>query len=74
MRNLRPREAADSLGVSLSTFYRLARTESDFPKVIQLTSRCSVVREQDLVSYMDKRATQANAQPAGVERAALEAA
>lgn len=56
VKNLRPRQAADALGIGLSTFWLKTKTDPDFPPVIRLGPRCSVVREQDLAAYVDKKA------------------
>lgn len=57
-KNLRPRQAAESLGVSESTFWLRAKTDPDFPKLIKLTQRCTIVREQDLIDYIEKKSQQ----------------
>jgi predicted DNA-binding transcriptional regulator AlpA len=68
VKNLRPREAADALGVGLSTFWLKAKTDPDFPPLIKLGPKATVVREADLAAYVDKKA-KASAE----ERAALRA-
>jgi prophage regulatory protein len=55
VRNLRPRQAADALGIALSTFWKRAKDDPDFPPIINLTKGCSVVREEDLEAYMEKK-------------------
>lgn len=56
VKNLRPRQAADALGIGLSTFWLKAKTDPDFPQLINLGPKCTVVREQDLVDYVNKKA------------------
>jgi prophage regulatory protein len=56
VKNLRPRPAADALGVSLSTFWHKAKTDPDFPPLIKLGPKCTVVREADLEAYVDLKA------------------
>lgn len=56
VKNLRPRQAADALGIGLSTFWLKTKTDPDFPPVIRLGPKCSIVREQDLIAYVDKKA------------------
>lgn len=56
VKNLRPRQAADALGIGLSTFWLRAKTDPDFPSLISLSPRCTVVRERDLADYVDKKA------------------
>lgn len=56
VKNLRPRQAADALGIGLSTFWLNARTDPDFPTLIQLGPKTTVVREADLEAYIEKKA------------------
>jgi prophage regulatory protein len=56
IKNLRPRQAADALGIGLSTFWLKARTDPDFPQLIQLGPKSTIVRESDLADYIDKKA------------------
>ncbi len=63
VKNLRPRQGADAIGVGLSTFWRLASTDPDFPQLIRLSPRCTVVREADLQAYMDLKAAKAGKAP-----------
>lgn len=55
VKNLRPRQAADLLGVGLSTFWLIAKNDPDFPSLISLSPRCTVVREQDLADYLNRK-------------------
>jgi predicted DNA-binding transcriptional regulator AlpA len=41
--NLRPKAAAEYLGIGLSTFSEKAAKDSDFPKLLKLSSRISLV-------------------------------
>lgn len=56
VKNLRPRQAADALGIGLSTFWLKARTDPDFPPLIQLGPKATVVREADLEAYIERKA------------------
>lgn len=56
IKNLRPRQAADALGIGMSTFWLWAKTDPDFPKLIKMSPQCTVVREQDLIDYVEKKA------------------
>lgn len=56
VKNLRPRQAADALGMGLSTFWLAARTDPEFPPLIKLGPKCTVVREADLEAYVKKKA------------------
>lgn len=50
--NLRLKEAAQYLGVSRPTLWRLQQNDPLFPKVIRITSRCCVFRKSDLDAYL----------------------
>ena len=50
--NLRLKEAAQYLGVSRPTLWRLQQNDPLFPQVIRITSRCCVFRKSDLDSYL----------------------
>lgn len=54
---LRPQKVADTLGISLASFWRIAKAEPDFPQLIKLSPRCTVVRAAELSAYMDKKAS-----------------
>lgn len=56
VQNLRPRQAADALGIGLSTFWRNAKSDPDFPPLIRLSAKATVVRQADLEAYVDKKA------------------
>ena len=63
IKNLRPRQAADALGIGLSTFWLKVKTDPDFPQLIRLSPQCTVVRESDLEEYVNRKAA-ATAKPA----------
>lgn len=63
VKNLRPRQAADALGIGLSTFWLKAKTDPDFPTLIRLGAKSTVVREADLEAYVEKK-SQASAKAA----------
>jgi len=48
VRNLRPVEAAKALGCGQSRFWELAKNDPDFPKLIRLGPKHTIVREADL--------------------------
>ncbi len=56
VKNLRPRDAARALGIGLSTFWLKAKTDPDFPVLISLGPKSTVVREADLEAYIEKKA------------------
>jgi prophage regulatory protein len=54
---VRPREAAALLGIGLSTFWLRAKTDPDFPRLIRLSPKTTVVRREDLENYVAAKAT-----------------
>lgn len=56
---VRPRAAADILGIGLSTFWLKVKTDPKFPKVIKLAPRTAVVRLSDLQAYIDQKSATA---------------
>jgi prophage regulatory protein len=56
VKNYRPRQAAEALGISLSSFWLKAKTDPDFPPLIKLGPASTVVRESDLEAYVEKKA------------------
>lgn len=56
VKNLRPRQAAEALGIGISTFWLKAKTDPDFPPLIKLGPAATVVRESDLEAYVEKKA------------------
>ena len=54
--NLRPEAGAKKLGVSKAKFWLLAKEDPDFPELIKLSPRCTIVREDELDAYVDKKA------------------
>lgn len=64
--NRRPKDAAQALGCSESRFWWLAKNDPDFPQLIKLGPKVTVVRDADLAAYVDKKA----AATAGAKEAA----
>ncbi|MDP3835038.1 MAG: hypothetical protein Q8Q82_13835 [Hydrogenophaga sp.] len=54
--NRRPKDAAQALGCSESHFWWLAKNDPDFPPLIKLGPKWTVVRDADLAAYVDKKA------------------
>lgn len=50
--NLRLQQAADYLGISKVTLYRLGENEKNFPKKIRVSSRCCLYRKADLDEWL----------------------
>nr|WP_299795539.1 AlpA family phage regulatory protein [Ramlibacter sp.] len=55
-RSLRPRVAAATLGISISTLWTWNRERVDFPKGIRLSPRCTVFNEDSLLQWRDSQA------------------
>lgn len=53
---LRPRQAAAYCGISLPTFYRYARNDPDFPRLIKIGPNVTVVRAADLDRWLQVKA------------------
>ncbi len=54
-RFVRIAQAAAKLGVSKPTFYRYVRDVADFPKIIKLSERVSVVDDDELDAFAARR-------------------
>lgn len=50
--NLRLDKAAEYLGVSKVTLWRLGESDPSFPPKIHITSRCCVYRKSDLDAWL----------------------
>ena len=44
------------LGIGVATFWRWAKERHDFPKMIRLSARCTVVDGEQLVAWRDAQA------------------
>ena len=49
----RPKDAANVLGVGISTLWRWSKERHDFPKPRKLSSRCTVFDVQELLAWRD---------------------
>lgn len=56
---MRPRQAAEYIGLSYPTFWRLAKTDPDFPKPFKLSTNSSAVMREDLDAWLEARRAQA---------------
>jgi prophage regulatory protein len=59
--SLRPRQAAEFLGIGESTFWRWAKERADFPKPIKLGARTTVYPLDKLVAWRDAQGQRASA-------------
>lgn len=51
--SLRPKHAAEFLGIGRATFWRWVKERSDFPKPRRLSPRCTVFDQAELVAWRD---------------------
>lgn len=54
-KSLRPKQAADLLGVGPATLWRWAKERHDFPKPRRLSARCTVFDQDELVAWRDSK-------------------
>lgn len=52
---LRPKEAAKVLGIAVSTFWKIAANDPDFPKLMRLGKRCTSISAKALDAYIAKK-------------------
>ncbi len=52
---LRPKDAAKRMGIGLSTFWKMASTDPDFPPLLRLGKRCTSVSAAALDGYVAKK-------------------
>lgn len=53
MKSLRPKHAAEFLGIGRATLWRWVKERHDFPKARHLSSRCVVFDQQELIAWRD---------------------
>jgi prophage regulatory protein len=51
--SLRPKQAAEYLGISRTTLWRWIKERHDFPKPRILSSRCAVLDGTELIAWRD---------------------
>ncbi len=51
--SMRPRQAAQLLGIGESTLWRFIKERKDFPRPIKLGSRMTVLRRDQLLAWRD---------------------
>lgn len=52
---LRPREAAEFLGIGRTLLFQLSETDPDFPRKIIITPRCVGWRRESLAQWLRRR-------------------
>lgn len=58
---LRPRDAATYLGIGLSTIWRWAQVDPEFPRPLKIASRVTAWRKADLDAFIERQAGAAQA-------------
>lgn len=53
IQSLRPKQAAELLGIGVATFWRWNKERHDFPKPRKLSSRCTVFDAGELIAWRD---------------------
>lgn len=51
--SIRPKKAAEYLGIGVATLWRWASERSDFPKSRKLSARCTVFDLNELIAWRD---------------------
>lgn len=54
--SLRPQQAADLLGIGLSTLWQWSKARHDFPKPRRLSPKCTVFDQEELIAWRDAKA------------------
>lgn len=52
-KSYRPKQAAEFLGIGVATYWRWSKERSDFPKMIRLSARCTIVDGAELLAWRD---------------------
>ncbi|GAB2467365.1 hypothetical protein GCM10027082_18760 [Comamonas humi] len=50
---VRPKDAAELLGIGISTLWRWAKDRPDFPKPRHLSTRCTIFDVAELLNWRD---------------------
>lgn len=56
-KSLRPKAAAEFLGIGRATLWRWSLERHDFPKARRLSSRCTVFDQNELIAWRDAQST-----------------
>jgi prophage regulatory protein len=52
-KSLRPKIAAQFLGIGIATLWRWSRERDDFPKPRRLSTRCTIFDQDELIAWRD---------------------
>lgn len=55
--SIRPKKAAEYLGIGIATLWRWASERNDFPKSRKLSARCTVFDLNELIAWRDAQGT-----------------
>lgn len=61
--SLRPRQAAELLGIAESTLWRFIKERADFPRPIKLGVKMTVIRRDQLLAWRDLQAANRTDKP-----------
>lgn len=56
---LRPRQAAERLGIATSTFWAWAKSDPDFPPLVRFGARCTSVSAAAIDAYIQSKTQKA---------------
>ena len=56
---LRPRQAAERLGIATSTFWAWAKSDPDFPPLVRFGTRCTSVSAAAIDAYIQSKTQKA---------------
>lgn len=56
-KSLRPTQAAEFLGIAVSTLWRFHKERSDFPRSRKIGPRCTVFDQMELLQWRDSQIT-----------------
>lgn len=56
-KSLRPKPAAEFLGIGIATLWRWSRERHDFPKPRKLSPRCTVFDQGELIAWRDAQSS-----------------
>lgn len=56
-KSIRPKPAAELLGIGIATLWRWSKERRDFPKARRLSSRCTVFDEGELIAWRDAQSS-----------------
>lgn len=65
-RTLRVRQVADTLGIGVSSVWRLAKTDPSFPKPFCLSPRVTVWDNSEVAAYVETKKAERHPQQAAV--------